>query len=240
MVCCFMAAFLSWHCHKAPVCDCFEAAGSPSEITVSVPYFNQISVYDDVNVFITPGPQEQIQIQGGKNLIKNIAATVSDSVLTLKNNNICNWMRSYKKSVINVYITMPDITYITSNGVGTIQSTDTLKVNTLQIQTKSAGDVTLMVHAININTHLFGSGNLTLTGTTDNFTCNFFSGTGFLYCDKLQSLYTFLSTATIGDCYITSSGRMDVAIFKLGNVYYSGNPSPIYCTAHGKGQLIKE
>ena len=240
ILCCFIIALLNWHCHKTPACDCFEAAGSPSSMTVSVPYFDQIYVNDDINVFLSIGPQEQVEIQGGEHLIKNIGATVSGGVLTLSNNNICDWLRSYKKSAINVYLTMPNITYITSNGIGTIQSTDTLNVNSFQIQTKSSGDVTLIVHSVNVNTHLFGAGDLTLTGITSNFTCNFFSGTGFLYCDKLQSLYTFLSTSTIGDCYITSKGEMDVAIFKEGNVYYSGNPTLINYKTYSKGQLIQE
>jgi len=240
LFCFLMVAMLNWRCHKAPVCDCFEAAGKPSSITITVPYFDQISVYDDINVFLSTGPQEQVEIQGGENLIKNIGTTVSNGVLTLKNNNICDWLRSYKKSTINVYLTMPDITYITSYGYGNIQSTDTLNASSFQIKTNSSGDINLIVHSVTVNTHLFGSGDLTLSGITANFTCNFFSGTGFLYCDKLQSQYTFLSTATIGDCYITSSGRMDVAIFKQGNVYYAGNPVPLNCTTYGKGQLIKE
>src|SRR5580700_7348642 len=87
-------------CRKVPVCDCFEAAGAPSEEnrTSVLPYFEQVYVQDDLNVSISIGNTEQVLIQGGSNLIHNISATVSNNVLTLKNNNICNWLRSYKKS----------------------------------------------------------------------------------------------------------------------------------------------
>lgn len=185
------------------------------------------------------GPQH-IEIDGAKNLIQNITTDVSGGVLTLQNNNICNWMKSYKKSIINVYITMPDIAYITNEGVGNVQSTDTITAGSFQVQIKSAGDINLMVRSVNVTAHLFGAGDLTLTGTTGNFLCNFFGGTGFIYTDNLNSGYTFLASSTTGDCYITSKGIMDVTIYNIGNVYYSGNPTLIRYQTYGKGQLMKE
>jgi hypothetical protein len=236
--CCLILA-LGWSCHKAPLCDCFMAAGSPSSITRSVDNFNQITLNDDVNLFLAVGPQ-QIVIDGGKNLIQNIVTDVSGGMLTLKNNNICDWARSYKKSVINVYVTSPNINYILINGVGTVQSTDTITFDTLHVQTKSAGDINLTVKNKAFYASMFSSADLTVTGTSNIFECNFFAGTGFVYCDKLISGYTYMVNNSIGDCYITSTGEMDVTIFKEGNVYYAGNPSPIHLKTYGKGQLIKE
>lgn len=231
---------INWSCKKGPFCNCFTPAGSPSEETRTLPYFEQIDVKDNINVVLTTGPQEQVQIQGGKNLIKYITTNVSNGVLTLKNINKCNWMRSYKKSVITVYLTMPNITYITNEGVGTVSSNDTLYTDSLQLTTKSAGDINLLVHALYIEGHLFGPGDLTLAGTTGSFSCNFFSGTGFAYCDKLTSGYTFFSSSTTGDCYVTSSGILDIVIYRNGNVYYSGAPQAIHCKTYSKGQLIQE
>jgi len=230
---------LNWCCKKGPLCNCFVPAGPTKEETRTVPFFNQVDVNDNINVLLSTGPQEQVLVQGGKHLIKYIAAQVSSGVLILKNNNRCNWMRSYEKSHINVYITMPNFTYITNEGVGDIKSMDTLVADSFQVQTKSAGNVNLLVRSKYINTHLFGSGDLTLAGTTSTFTCAFYSGTGFLYCENLiTSGYAFIASSTTGDCYISSNGILDVTIYKNGNVYYSGKPQEIWYKHYGKGQLI--
>lgn len=238
LVCC-MVAWLGWSCKKTPVCECFEVAGKPTTATRNVAPFNQIYVDDNINVFLSVGPQ-QVILQGGGNLLENIATNVSGGVLTLQNNNICNWWRSYKKSIITVYISSPDINFITSNGIGTIQSTDTLTYDTLQVQTISAGDINLMVRNKIVYAHMFGTSDLTITGKTNAFECNFFGGTGFVYADQLISGYTFISNSSTGDCYVNSNGGLDVTIFKDGNVYYSGSPTGITCKTYGAGQLIKE
>jgi hypothetical protein len=227
-------------CKKAPVKDCFVSANDPWTETRQVDTFSQIVVNDDINLYLQQGSPQQVQIEGGKNLTPNIATSVSGGVLTLKNNNICDWLRSYKKSVINVYVTIPYISYITNAGVGNIQGTDTITMSTMQIATQSAGNITLMVNCGSIFAHLFNTSTCTLTGKCGDFQCNFLAGTGFMYCDHLYCGYTYLSTGTTGDCYINSLGELDVVINKNGNVYYSGNPSPIHAQINGTGQLIHE
>ena len=234
-----LSSLLIWSCHKAPVCDCFDAAGNPAEETRLLPYFEQVHVNDDINAVITMGNTEQVIIQGGSNLTHNISATVANNILTLKNNNICNWLRSYRKSIITVYITMPRATYLLNAGSGNITSTDTLTTDSMQVQTTSSGDITLLVHCNQILGHMFGPGDVTLSGFCQDFLCTANGGTGFLYCNNLKTSYTFISTTTTGDCYVNASNLLIVDINLRGNVYYVGSPT-IDSNIKGSGQLIKE
>ncbi len=228
-------------CHKGPICDCFESAGLPTEEnrTNVLPYFEQVIVKDNINLIISIRNTEQVIIQGGSNLVHNISATVVNNILTLKNNNNCDWLRSYKKSIINVYVTMPRVTYITNAGVGNVSGLDTINTDTLQVQTLSAGDINLNVNTLQIEGHLFGSGDLTLNGKTNQFLCTYFSGTGFVYCNNLNCLYTFISTTSTGDCHVNASTQLDASIYQKGNIYYSGSPL-IHATIKGSGALLKE
>jgi len=230
---------LNWGCKKTPVCDCFESAGNPAQETRVLPYFEQVYAQDNVNVVISIGYPEKVVIDGGSNLTHNISATVSNNVLTLKNNNICNWLRSYKKSVITVYITMPRVTYLTNAGVGNITSSDTIAMDSLQVRTTSAGDIDLLVNSVQIMGHAFGSGDITLSGNCTNFFCTFFSGTGFIYCNNLKTSYTFISTASTGDCFVNASGQLTAYIYQRGNIYYTGSPI-VSSLIKGPGQVIKE
>ncbi len=236
----FIIIFCS-SCKKAPLCDCFDNAGPPASDnrTPDLTYFNQIDIHDNINVNLSIGAQEQVIIEGGQNLIKNISATVSNNVLTLKNENNCDWLRSYKKSSITVNITMPEVTNIDNEGVGNIQGADTITTPDFNIQVLSSGNVGLAVHSNSILAFQFGSGVLTLTGECSSFEENFYGGTGFLYSDSLITGYTYISSSSTGNCYVNTNGQLDVIINQIGNVYYSGNPHPIHLKSNGSGQLIK-
>jgi hypothetical protein len=218
------------------VCNCTESTGVPAQETRTLSSFDKIYVDNNVNVVLSIGPQ-QVTVEGGKNLLPNITTNVSSGTLTLKNTNICNWLRSYKKSKITVYVTTPTLTSITNNGVGVVSSADTLNIDSLDIKTLNAGDLDLIVKTRIITGHLFGPANLSLQGSCNNFFCTFFAGTGFVYCNNLSTSYTFLSSSTTGDCYVNVSGLFDVVINQLGNVYYTGNAS-VNKTIRGTGQLI--
>lgn len=228
---------------KAPVCDCFDSAGKPGSQVREVPFFTQIVTNDNVNVYISMGNPEKVTIEGGGNLISNISADVSNGVLTLHNYNMCNWLRSYKKSGINVYITMPQLTTITNSGYGTVYSQGTLAFDSLVLNTtNSPGDIDLTVNSQYINAHMFGTADLRLSGQCQNFFTNYFGGTGFIYNNNLViSNYAYVSSNTTGDCYLNcSGGTLAVKIFGEGNVYYSGSPMVQYTSEGGSGQLIKE
>jgi len=228
---------------KAPVCDCFDSAGKPGSQVREVPFFTQIVANDNVNVYISTGNPEKVTIKGGGNLITNIGANVSGGVLTLHNNNICNWLRSYKKSGIDVYVTMPQLTSITNSGYGTVYSQGTITFDSLELYTtNSPGDINLTVNSKYINAHMFGTADLTLSGQCQNFFTNYFGGTGFVYNSNLVvSNYAYVSSNTTGDCYVNcSGGTLAVKIFGQGNVYYSGSPLVQYIPEGGSGQLIRE
>jgi len=229
-------------CGKAPVCDCFESAGSESSQARQVSSFTQLISNDNINVFITTGSPQQVVVEGGKNLIPNIAANVSNGVLTLHNNNICNWLRSYKKSVINVYLTVPQLTTITNSGYGTVQSQGVLTYDSLVLNTtNSPGDIDLDVNSNYINAHMFGTADLALSGQCNTFEANFFGGTGFIYNNSLTvSGYGFVSSNTTGDCYINCNGTLAVHILGQGNVYYTGSATVNDLPGTGSGKLIKE
>lgn len=228
---------------KAPVCDCFDSAGKPGSQVREVPFFTQIVVNDNINVHVSIGNPETVTIEGGGNLIPNIAANVSNGILTMHNNNICNWLRSYKKSGIDVYIAMPQLTTITNSGYGTVYSQGVLSVDSLVLYTtNSPGDFNLTVNSKYINAHMFGTADLTLSGQCQNFFVNYFGGTGFIYNSNLAiSNYTYVSSNTTGDCYVNCpTGTLAVKIFGQGNVYYSGSPTVQYTSEGGSGQLIKQ
>jgi hypothetical protein len=86
--------------------------------------------------------------------------------------------------------------------------------------------------------HLFGSGDITLNGHTDQFACTFLSGIGFVYCSNLTTNYIFISNGSTGDVYLNCSGLIQAQIHGSGNIYYTGS-ALLQQSIYGTGQVIK-
>jgi len=234
-----LVAMSFYSCKKANVCDCFERTGTTTTEIRELPAFTTIYVENNMNIYLTQGPTQQVEIEAGKNLMPLISTEVnSDGELDIKNYNICNFLRTYKKS-INIYITMPRLTYLTNNGVGTIQSTNTFTTDTINVRTESLGDIHLMVNNVYVNGHMHGAGDIYVSGNTQQFSCNNV-GNGFINCSNLLvSGYTWLGLSTTGNSYVNVNGLFQVYIHESGNVYYSGRAT-VQSTITGSGHLIPQ
>lgn len=229
----FAAVLMS--CQKENSCDCFKRTGSIVKLTREVSGFDKLFIEDNLNVFITQDSVFDVKIESGENLISLIKTEVTDGTLYVRNKNRCNWTRSYDKP-FNVYITMPVLNYLTSDGTGRIRSLNTITTPSLDIQTKNSGDIELVVNTSKITSHMHGSGDLTLHGHTLELACDI-GGTAFLNCKDLVTNYTYLHSFTTGLCYVTTKNTLDCRIDKIGDVYCYGSPMIVQKIENGKGQL---
>ena len=223
-------------CKKENSCDCFKRTGTIVTETREVSGFDKLFVEDNLNVFITQDSVFEVKIESGENLISLIKTEVIDGTLYIQNKNRCNWTRSYDKP-FNVYVKMPVLNFVTSDGTGNIRSLNTITTPSFEIQTKNSGNIELVVNNSKITSHMHGSGDLTLHGHTIEHACDI-GGTAFLNCKDLVTNYTYLHTYTTGLCYVTSKDTIDCRIDRIGDVYCYGNPVMVQKIASGKGQLF--
>ena len=222
-------------CKKENRCDCFKRTGAIETEIRNVGPFNKIYVENNLNVFIIQDSVCQVKVEAGEHLIPLIKTEITDGTLFIKNKNKCNWARSYDKP-FNVYVRMPYVKYITSNGTGDIKSSNTITTDTFEIQTKNSGNIELTVNSSRITSHLFGSGDLTLHGKTYEHACSI-GGTGYLYSADLQTNYTWIESYTTGLCYIAASDLLICRIDQIGDVYCYTRPATIEKTFFGAGHL---
>lgn len=229
-----IAAFFT-SCKKENACDCIKRTGPIVIQKREISGFDKIIVYDNVNVLITQDSIFEVLVEAGKNLRGLITTEVSDRTLVINNNNRCNWARSYKEP-LNIYIKMPVIKYITSDGTGTIKSLNTITTDTFDVQTKNSGNIELIVNNAKIISHMHGAGDLTLHGYTNEHACDI-GGTAFLRCQDLQTQYTWVHSFTTGICYVSVNNFLECQIDKIGDIYCYGNPTTVEKTLKGTGQL---
>lgn len=224
-------------CKKENRCDCIKRTGKIITEIREVPPFDRLFVEQDVNVYIIQDPNTEVKVEAGENIAPLVETIVEDGILIIRNKNRCNWARSYDKP-LNVYIKTPGIKYIHSNGSGEIKSLNTITLDTFDVQIESSGNIELTVNSLQVISHIYGLGDLTLRGTTYEHACSI-GGTSFLYASELNTNYTWIQTYTLGQCYVKTSGLLIYRIDDKGDVFCSGNPATVQLTSHeGEGQLF--
>ena len=221
-------------CKKENMCDCIKRTGAIITETRAISGFDSIVVLDNMNVFISQDSVFEVKVEAGKNIVPLIATEVVNNTLTISNNNRCNWTRSYDKP-FNVYIKMPAIHCVTSNGTGNIMGLNTITTGDLTVWIKNSGNIDLTVNNSKIVSQIFGAGDLTMHGTTVNHYSDI-GGTAFLNCKDLQTNYTWVHTFTTGLCYVTTA-NLACRIDYIGDLYCYGNPVTIEKVLNSTGQL---
>lgn len=218
--------------------DCFKSTGHIRSSYRTLAAFDTIEIQDNINVFLTIDTFFETKIEAGENLIPLIKTEVINNTLVIKNDNKCNWVRSYKFPV-NVYITMPSPGGVFNDGTGNIKGLNTIADKTMILKMSSSGDVDLSLDIPHLMCKLSAShGNLNLRGSAPLFEV-FCIGTSIIKASELETEQTFITTTGTGDMYVNASNEIGVTINWVGNVYYSGTANVAYANYISSGRLIK-
>lgn len=196
-----------------------------------------------MEVTIYQGSEFKIEITAGEHVIKNISSKISNEVLKLDNNNKCNFVRGYKKT-IKVKITAPYLVQVTNYGVGPITIAEGFQQDKIFIKAENSGDTYMDGTFDEIRTSSHGNGDMYLKGVTKRLLV-YSNGTNFTRAEDLVvSDYIFISTYSIGDAFLNlkTSATIDYYIWSEGNIYYQGNPASIknLSEINAKGKLIQK
>jgi hypothetical protein len=225
-------------CKKENMCDCIKRTGDIVKESRELDPFSRIYVTDNVNVFITQDSVHKVLVEAGDNLIDLVKTEVVNGEIRIGNKNRCNWTRSYKPQ-INVYLHMPEVRYVLSEGVGTVKSTNVITTPDIDYETRSLGDIHLTVDNNSVIGHMHGAGDIYLSGHTRHHACNIV-GNGFIRAAELNTGYTWISSNTSGNSYVKVNDLLQVLVEGSGDIIYSGEPDHIDKVITGTGKLIEE
>lgn len=238
-VLCLLCIVLFSTCRKENACDCVKGTGNViSELRNTAP-FTKIYVEDRINVILTEDTTqaEEVVVEAGEHLIGLIKTEVIDGELRIVNHNRCNFVRRYDVP-ITVYIRVRnDIVLITNNGTGNITNTNTCTCPYIDLNTISAGDITLTVDAGDVYTHQHSQGDITLTGTANDVII-YNTGGGFSITDQCSTPYAWVYTRTTGKITVAPVDLLISEIDGPGNVYYAGQPAQINSVLENTGLLL--
>jgi hypothetical protein len=179
-----------------------------------------------------------IEVTAPENLIPDISTSFENGKLEIRNNNTCNWVRSYKNK-ITVRIHAPNFPEIENFGTGNITSLNTIGGGRLIIQNRhSAGLINLDVNLDTLSIYMHtGVSDALITGSATT-TELFNQGLGFVDARHLESQYTFCNNSSINDMYLRADQYLYALIQFSGNIYLGGNPPDIDLIIEGDGELL--
>lgn len=228
-------------CKKAEDRECAKSAGNEATKEILLEPFHQLLLKEHMEFMLIQDTIEKIVLKGGKNLLNFIKTDISDGILEIRNENKCNFLRSYKKKVL-VEIHFIDLNNIDFQGTEQMNNKDTLQFYWMTfIIRDGAGPVKLNLNADVLHATIsHGWGDFTFNGVARE--ANFFiRSNGF--CDtyglKIIDSLTVISRTQGSVKVNVNNVKFKAETQGDGDIYYKGIPnSPILFHQYGSGELI--
>ena len=232
LICYFFTLF---SCSKN---GCSFSTGATSNQTRNVSTFNQIILYDKINLILKQDSIQSVNVETKSNLLDGIKTEVSDSVLTIKNANQCVLLAN-PDQVVNVYVSSSQLQQLSYYGAGNVTSTNTLHSDQFTVDSwYGTGSIILDVFTNQLNAYIRNNNaQLTFTGAS-YATAIYCAQEGFIDMFGLNTINLDLDQRSIRDIHINVSGSLKVRISYKGNVFYKGNPISIDSLYTSSGKLI--
>jgi hypothetical protein len=230
-------------CKKENALDCFKSNGSEIIESRDPGNFRIIRVFDKIDLIVKKGPEYKLELSAGKNLLSNISTSNSKGILSIENNNKCNFVRGYKQQIVCT-VTVPRIDTLENHGVGTIRMSEDFNQETIFVRAESSGDIYLNGTYNIIKSSSHGNGDIYISGECNQL-FGYTFGTNALKAQNLKvNSYIFIETISIGDVHVWApeNGVLECNIWRSGNVFYRGNPAIINDFSNGsaRGRLLRE
>lgn len=240
-----LSTFLLSSCDAEDAPGCFKKAGDIIQDEVAVDTFNEIIVYEQVKLFIQQGPIQQVVIETGENLRKDVSVEVIENRLSIRNENSCNLIREY--GLTKVYVTIPDLTWLQNSSGSAIESIGTLKLKDLWLRSinqendlsiHTDGDFILDLDVENLRITNDNVSNYFLTGKVDDCNVFFANGDGRLNApDLIVQNYNIFHRGT-NKMILFPVQSLKGELRSSGNVIAKNRPAIIDVDEYYTGRLI--
>ena len=232
-------------CNGENVLDCFQNAGDLIQEEVVVDPFTKITVFENVSLVLSQGPEQRVLIETGEFLRPEVSARVEDGTLILTDTNDCNFFRDY--GLTTIYVTSPNIDTIRSSTGFPIRSEGTLSYSSLSLVSESFnnpetettdGSFELEVATSNLDIVANGIAYFQLRGTTDNLDVTIAAGDSRVEAENLVALNVSVNHRGSNNIRINPQDALRGVIRGTGDVVSFNRPPIVEVDEIFRGQLI--
>ena len=241
----FITSMFLFSCDSEEAIDCFQVEGNSIQQEVVVDTFEEITIYNDIKVYLTYGATQKIELETGQNLINDASFRVEENHLHIENSNTCNFFRDYE--AIKVYITIPNLTYLRNGSQFTVESTNTLAFNNLTIVSEDAegdndyytnGDFKLVVDAEKITVVNNNMSDYFISGEVEDLQIGFFNGDGRFEAENLVAQDVTIFHRGSNQIIVNPQQSLTGTLYSTGDLISKNNPPTVEIEELYTGKLI--
>jgi len=202
--------------------NCVSAQGLERK---NIESFQEININGTGDIYLSNSDDASISAKSDEFKLMNYS--VKDGVLELNTG-----------AVKAVYIHLPALSRIQTNGAADVYSSDTLKGEQLNILSNGTGNLNLLTNYSAISANINGATNVRLTGKTDQLVA-IITGTASLKAYKLKADNSVITITGAGDAQVDASNKLSGSISGTGTLYHQGDPKELEVEVSGAGEIKK-
>jgi len=234
-----LAPLLLLSCKKVEDRACWKAKGEMVSEERSLTSFDKLALFDGINYHLIQDSMDFIKITAGENLINLVKADVKSGILTINDENRCNFLRQIPAEIV-VEIHYTSINEVYNESHGNISGSIAMTEGFLQWDNWVGAtdiDLNLDVDSAQFAMHT-GAPHLICSGKANNI---WYFTSGFCFVDgrNLLAQNGQAHNAGVGDITIrVESGWMACIVENFGNVFYTGDFGSIDFQDRGEGEIF--
>jgi hypothetical protein len=211
--------------------DCIKGVGEVVKKSLSVDAFHGIRLEGSMNVVLTQGATQAVEVEAQANLIELIETKVVNGVWEITTKDGYSTDKTF-----TVHITAPVIDKVYLDGSGDITSNGTFTADAMDLALAGSGNITIAFNSKKADAGIAGSGDMVLSGTCDKLDVDV-AGSGDVDARELKVADATVDIAGSGDVVLDASQSLEADIAGSGDVSYRGAPARISRNVMGSGEV---
>jgi len=193
--------------------------------------FHTVEVQDGIDLYITQGSSENLQIEADENLHQYINTEIEQGILKIYLSKII-----WKSRVIKVHLTIKNITGLSASGGSDVETNGVLKLEELSVICSGGSDAKLNVNVNKLKFKASGGSDGYLSGSAKSFLGKASGGSDILAFD-LNAIDCYVEVNGGSDAEVNASGILNASGSGGSDISYKGTPSKIDSNMSGGSDL---
>ena len=214
--------------------DSITGNGNVVRQTRDLPEFTGIKVSSGIDVILTQGTPQRIEVEADENLQEWILTDVTGNVLNVHTDKSIRLAKTKK-----VYVTCANLDQIEISSAGDVTAETPFKTDNLRIEMSSAGDLKLDVEANEISITISSAGNAYLKGKTGALRADL-SSAGDLNAFDLEAKKGDVSVSSAGSARVYVTEEASFRSSSAGDIDYKGDPKITEINTSSAGSVNKK
>ena len=194
--------------------------------------FTAIKVSQGIQVYLTQGNDIDLSVEADENIMDLLVTEVEGETLKIY------FDKNVSRATKNIYLTAKDINKIKTSSGARVKGENTLKTNSLTLNSSSGSSISLDLVADSVESDTSSGASMKLSGTTNDFDGDASSGS-HINASNLESEISRVDVSSGANIDVFASEKITAHASSGGDIDYSGNPKTVSKSKSSGGSISK-